>query len=109
MSGERTDHPPSFREAAELLYRRMLTREALEEAARSEHIDAELFLLRTWLNETTEREPGNVTLIRGLIGDIVKAAAVKYRLSPRKAGELEASMARLYEHLHAQMEAAEEV
>ena len=71
-------------------------REALTQAERAdfpvalevEGVDQEIALLRLRLRTALEQRPGDFPLMLSGVGMLVRALAVKYRLSKREAGEV---------------------
>ena len=74
-------------------YLEMLTDAALIEAARPENIGLEIALLRTWLYDTLREQGSDGNIALQLFDRIVKAAAVRYKLSPRRAADVGAAIA----------------
>ena len=94
---ERIPVPGRLGETAGQLYAQMLTEEALKEAARPENIGVEVALLRVWLHEALRERGADGEIALQLFDRIVKAVAVKYRLGPRRAEDLAASLAAVAE------------
>jgi hypothetical protein len=102
---------PTLAEAARRLYGPLVDR-AIEEAAQFDSVDSEITLMRLWLLETLEEMPrvavgdGGVTLehtqklMMRMFTQIVRAVAVKYRLSPKKATELSTAMETMLRYVH---------
>lgn len=91
-SDKRIPIPESVRGEAPR-YLEMLTDAALTEAARPENIGLEVALLRAWLYDTLREQGSDGNIALQLFDRIVKAAAVRYRLSPRRAEDVGAAIA----------------
>jgi hypothetical protein len=79
----------------EQFYARALTkaeRIRLSHARQVEGLDDEIALLRTKLFNLAEKHPDKVELLYKGIGLLVRALAVKYRLSPKAAQDLSDSI-----------------
>ncbi len=105
---------PTLAEAAETLYGPLIDR-AMTEASEFEGVDVEITLMRLWLMETIKeekvdasadssgnarRDEATVKLMARLVTQIVRAVAVKYRLSPKKATEFSTAFETMFRYVH---------
>jgi hypothetical protein len=94
--------PSEMKEIAELLYGRMLTAAALEEASRPENVGAEVMLLRTWLKDAMKDREDNHDLMLKLFQQIVRAVSVKYRLSAKRQDDFASALLAMVEQVNGQ-------
>src|SRR3990172_6777226 len=70
--------------------------------------EPEFALLRLWLFETTAESTGDRPLMLKLSRQVVEAAAVKYRLSPKRTDDLATAVSAVLERLGEQLTAPQE-
>lgn len=80
------------------LYAAILTEEALNEAAKFENVGVEIALLRDWLDREMNEQDFNIDLALKLIDRIVKAVAVRYKLSPQRTENFAAALTTVLEY-----------
>ena len=95
MSGTKHGRPPR-RASPRNFYRGVLDqadREELDSAASADGLDDEVALLRMLVRRELAEHPENVRLVLQGLSLLVRAVAVRYRLSPSDAAALEQRMA----------------
>jgi|CXWL01.1.fsa_nt_gi hypothetical protein len=105
---DRAARTPSFDVAVETAYSKLVV-QAVDEAAGVASVDTEVALLRVWLRDTSKEHKRDRDLMLKLFDRIIRAVAVKYRLSPKRTDDLAAAVAAVTKHLGDQMGMAEEV
>lgn len=100
-------HRPTLAQAAEALYTPLIER-AMAEAAQFESVETEIALLRIWLKEVIEENPRDHEFISKGLSQIVRAVAVKFRLSPASADSFSAAMVGVMKHMDDAIKRADE-
>lgn len=98
---------PTLAEAAESLYAPLIKR-AMDEAAQFDSVETEIALLRIWLKEVIAENPRDHDIIAKALSQIVRAVAVKFRLSPARTDSLSAAMIGVLEHMNDAVKRADE-
>lgn len=86
--------PITMKAAAKIIYA-SITAKVIDEAARLDSVDAEVALLRLWLAQSIAQDSPNskdIAFMRALFSQIVRAVAVKYRLSPKRTDDFATAM-----------------
>lgn len=104
----RAARTPSFNAAIETAYGNLVVR-AVDEAGAIASVDTEVALLRTWLRDATQEHKRDRDLMLKLFDKIIRAVAVKYRLSPKRTDDLAAAIAAAADHFSAQMGVGQEI
>jgi len=107
LAGAAGDPVPAGRDDASVL-RDGLPARVITEASNLDSVEAEVALLRLWLFETTAESTGDRPLMLKLSRQVVEAAAVKYRLSPKRTDDLATAVSAVLERLGEQLTAPQE-
>ncbi|MBI5288561.1 MAG: hypothetical protein HY873_06270 [Chloroflexi bacterium] len=80
-----------------------LAQQVVDAAGKLDSVDPEVTLLRVWLTQTVNDEKKDHALMLKLLGQIVEAVAVRYRLSPKRTKDLSSALVSVLEQMNEQM------
>jgi len=80
-----------------------LPQQVVAAAGKLDTVDPEIAMLRTWLQQTVGDEKKDQALMLKLLRQIVEAAAVRYRLSPKRTQDLSSALVSVLEQMNEQI------
>ena len=96
------------RKRAALFYNSVLDESTLLEAAQVDGVDGEIAYLRTHILELSRKKPQAVAAIHRGLDLLVRAVAVRYRMSPANTDDLAAAVRTVARQLRAELMPQEE-